>query len=104
MGDYTRDALALLPQLFQAHEVVIMVGGSGMYADAVMYGLDEFPEVDPAIRPQLTAIYQQEGLKSFKTYYGSTIYGITILWISKTHTLDSGFEISLSAGNPTPPF
>ena len=40
-----------------------MVGGSGMYADAVMYGLDEFPEVDPAIRPQLTAIYQQEGIE-----------------------------------------
>ena len=104
VGDYTRDALALLPQLFQEHEVVIMVGGSGMYADAVMYGLDEFPEVDPAIRPQLTAIYQQEELKSFKTYYGSTIYGITILWISKTTSLDSSFRNFLDAGKPTPSF
>ena len=60
VGNYTRDVLALLPKLFSQNEVVILVGGSGLYADAVLYGLDEFPEVDPAIRPQLTAIYQKE--------------------------------------------
>ena len=101
VGDYTRDALALLPQLFQAHEVVIMVGGSGMYADAVMYGLDEFPEVDPAIRPQLTAIYQQEGIEVLQDLFREhDIQHYHIVDKQNPHRLIRALEISLSAGKP----
>ena len=101
VGDYTRDALALLPQLFQAHEVVIMVGGSGMYADAVMYGLDEFPEVDPAIRPQLTAIYQQEGIEVLQDLLREhDIRHYHIVDKQNPHRLIRALEISLSAGKP----
>lgn len=101
VGDYTRDALALLPQLFQEHEVVIMVGGSGMYADAVMYGLDEFPEVDPAIRPQLTAIYQQEGIEVLQDLLREhDIRHYHIVDKQNPHRLIRALEISLSAGKP----
>ena len=101
VGDYTRDALALLPQLFQAHEVVIMVGGSGMYADAVMYGLDEFPEVDPAIRPQLTAIYQQEGIEVLQDLLREhDIRHYHVVDKQNPHRLIRALEISLSAGKP----
>ena len=101
VGDYTRDALALLPQLFQAHEVVIMVGGSGMYADAVMYGLDEFPEVDPAIRPQLTAIYQQEGIEVLQDLLREhDIRHYHVMDKQNPHRLIRALEISLSAGKP----
>ena len=101
VGDYTRDALALLPQLFQEHEVVIMVGGSGMYADAVMYGLDEFPEVDPAIRPQLTSIYQQEGIEVLQDLLREhDIRHYHIVDKQNPHRLIRALEISLSAGKP----
>ena len=101
VGDYTRDALALLPQLFQEHEVVIMVGGSGMYADAVMYGLDEFPEVDPAIRPQLAMIYQQEGIEVLQDLLREhDIRHYHIVDKQNPHRLIRALEISLSAGKP----
>ena len=48
-----------------------MVGGSGMYADAVMYALDEFPEVDPPFSHNSLRFISRKGLKSFKTYLGA---------------------------------
>ena len=49
-GQYERDALALLEELFKSHEVVVMSGGSMLYADAVCKGLDDLPNVPTAIR------------------------------------------------------
>ena len=101
VGDYTRDALTLLPRLFQKHEVVIMVGGSGMYADAVMYGLDEFPEVDPAIRPQLTVIYQQEGIEVLQDLLREhDLRHYQIVDKQNPHRLIRALEVSLSTGKP----
>jgi tRNA dimethylallyltransferase len=42
---------------------MILVGGSGLYVDAVLKGLDEFPEVDPSVRRQLVALLDKEGLE-----------------------------------------
>ncbi len=53
VGDYRRDALKLMRDLFRRHSLLIMVGGSGLYMDAVTRGLDEFPEVAPEIREGL---------------------------------------------------
>ena len=54
VGDFERDALKTLYTLFEKHNVVIMVGGSGLYVDAVLKGFDHFPEVDKSIRENLT--------------------------------------------------
>ena len=43
-----------------------MVGGSGLYADAVMFGLDEFPKVSSKLREQIYQFYQTHGLKSLQ--------------------------------------
>lgn len=61
-GLYERDALALLDELFQTHEVVVMTGGSMLYADAVCYGLDDLPAVPETIRQQVQRNYEQDGL------------------------------------------
>lgn len=61
-GQYERDALALLDQLFRDHEVVVMTGGSMLYADAVCYGLDDLPNVPEEIRKDVQRRYEQEGL------------------------------------------
>lgn len=52
-GQYERDALALLEDLFQTHETIVMTGGSMLYADAVCKGLDDLPSVPPSIRAQV---------------------------------------------------
>lgn len=62
VGDFEREAISLLSELFQKHQVVVMVGGSGLYANAVWYGLDDFPEVDESIRITLNIQYQTQGL------------------------------------------
>lgn len=69
-GQYERDALALLDELFRTHDVLVMTGGSMLYADAVCNGLDDLPTVPAAIREQVTAkgrMANGEGLKWLQT-------------------------------------
>lgn len=63
VGDFERDAIALLDKLFKKHDVVVMVGGSGLYAKAIIDGLDDFPEVDEVIRQELNEAYAQKGIE-----------------------------------------
>lgn len=53
-GQYELDAMELLSELFQKYDDIIMVGGSGLYADALCYGLDDFPAADQELRKTLT--------------------------------------------------
>ena len=62
-GQYERDALALLENLFRTHDVVVMTGGSMLYADAVCHGLDELPAVPAHIRAGVQREYEQRGLE-----------------------------------------
>jgi len=61
-GQYERDAIALLAELFRTHEVVVMSGGSMLYADAVCNGLDDLPTVPADIRAQVQQGYEAHGL------------------------------------------
>lgn len=60
---FEQDALAILNQLYEKHQVVIMTGGSGLFADAVVKGLDDIPEVDPEIRQEIIAEFEEKGLE-----------------------------------------
>lgn len=61
-GQYARDCTALLQQLFQSHERVVMVGGSMMYIDAVCKGLDDIPDVPETLRNEVRKQYAAHGL------------------------------------------
>lgn len=101
VGDFRREALEKLKDLFQEQQTVIMVGGSGLYADAVMQGLDEFPETDPAIRPQLTAIYQQEGIEILQDLLREhDLKHYHVVDRNNPHRLIRALEICLSSGKP----
>lgn len=63
VGAFEKDALKKLETLFKSYDVVIMVGGSGLYVDAVTKGLDDFPKVDSKIRETLNEELQTKGLK-----------------------------------------
>lgn len=62
VGDFEKEAIQTLDSLFKNHETLIMVGGSGLYAKAILQGLDEFPDVDPSIREKLNLRLQEEGI------------------------------------------
>ena len=62
VGDFEKEALNKLDELFNTHEVAIMVGGSGLYVDAVTKGLDDFPEIDTQIRAKLNEELHSKGL------------------------------------------
>ncbi len=62
VGDFEREAIEKLEELFQSHDLVVMVGGSGLYIKAVTEGLDEFPEVDPQIRKNLNKHLEKDGI------------------------------------------
>ncbi|WP_418511898.1 tRNA (adenosine(37)-N6)-dimethylallyltransferase MiaA [Corallibacter sp.] len=66
VGNFEKDAITRLNHLFQTKEIVIMVGGSGLYVDAVTKGLDNFPEVDKSIRTHLNKQLETEGLESLQ--------------------------------------
>ncbi|MEL6152739.1 MAG: tRNA (adenosine(37)-N6)-dimethylallyltransferase MiaA [Bacteroidota bacterium] len=63
-GRFEHDVLALLDQLFTKYDQVLMTGGSGMYLQAACEGLDSMPPVDTALRDQLNARLQQEGVSA----------------------------------------
>ncbi|MDO9152211.1 MAG: tRNA (adenosine(37)-N6)-dimethylallyltransferase MiaA [Paludibacter sp.] len=49
-GQYEQDVILLLTELFKIHDIVMMVGGSMMYIDAVCNGMDDIPTIDAATR------------------------------------------------------
>ncbi len=55
-------AIKKLGSLFEQHDTVIMVGGTGLYIKAFCEGLDEIPEVDGAIRDNVIKNYEEKGL------------------------------------------
>ncbi|TAE90615.1 MAG: tRNA (adenosine(37)-N6)-dimethylallyltransferase MiaA [Bacteroidetes bacterium] len=65
-GDFERDALAKLEQLFTKHDVVIAVGGSGLYVKALVDGLDDMPKADEALRIELNEVYATAGIAALQ--------------------------------------
>lgn len=65
-GDFEIQALQLIEELFKKQDLLIMVGGSGLYIDAVCNGLDDLPDTDLNIREQLKQQLEVEGIESIK--------------------------------------
>lgn len=63
VGDFEQEALAKLDELFQKNNIQIMVGGSGLYVDAVLKGFDDFPNIDDSIRTKINANYDALGIE-----------------------------------------
>ncbi|CAH0157939.1 tRNA dimethylallyltransferase [Pedobacter sp. Bi27] len=65
-GDFEIEGLNILDQIFKKHNLAIMVGGSGLYVNALINGLDEMPDIDLAIRERLNKQFEEEGLSSIQ--------------------------------------
>lgn len=101
VGDFERDALVCLENLFENNPIVVMVGGSGLYVDAVVKGLDKFPEVSPDIRNQLNDELAENGIEVLQrelkekdpTYFEKVD-------IHNPHRLVRALEICRGTGKP----
>lgn len=60
---FEKDAINLIEKLFFKHQFLILTGGSGLFADAVINGLDEMPEIDPEVRKEVIAEFEEKGLE-----------------------------------------
>lgn len=62
-GEYEREALELLDELFAVNPIQVIVGGSGLFAKALLEGFDDIPEVDESLRASLNARFASEGIE-----------------------------------------
>lgn len=63
VGDFEREAIHKLDELFKSNDFAVMVGGSGLYIDAVLKGFDDFPDISPAVRQEIVANYEKLGIE-----------------------------------------
>jgi tRNA dimethylallyltransferase len=98
---YENDALDLLDKLFKNHDLVLLVGGSMLYIDAVCKGIDIMPDADPEIRKTLKEKLEKEGLESLRfqlkkldpDYY----YSVDL---KNPNRIIHALEISIMTGKP----
>lgn len=62
VGDFEKEAVAVLDQLFKENNVAIVVGGSALYEKAITHGLDELPDIPAGVREDLKSEYEEKGL------------------------------------------
>lgn len=62
-GEYEREVIALLDDLFKTKDVVILCGGTGFYINAILNGFDEIPQIDEKIRANLNQQFKDFGIK-----------------------------------------
>jgi tRNA dimethylallyltransferase len=65
-GDFEREAIAKLNELFEIHDVVVAVGGSGLYVKALIEGLDDMPGADEVLRKELNTLFELEGITALQ--------------------------------------
>ena len=101
VGDFEKDAIALLDKLFVKHNIIVMVGGSGLYVDAVTQGLDKFPKVSSNIRETLNNQYKSHGIQPLQKELESVdpVY-FSMVDIHNHHRLIRALEIYRGTGKP----
>ncbi|WP_322550535.1 tRNA (adenosine(37)-N6)-dimethylallyltransferase MiaA [Flavobacterium psychraquaticum] len=107
VGDFEQDALAKLDELFAKNKVQIMVGGSGLYVDAVLKGFDEFPEIDPLVRETINhqfetlgIVYLQEELQKLDSDYYQKLTLENPQTLQNPQRMKRFVEVCLGSGTP----
>ncbi|MCX7954120.1 MAG: tRNA (adenosine(37)-N6)-dimethylallyltransferase MiaA [Bacteroidales bacterium] len=98
---YEKDVLALLDDYFKKNNIAFLVGGSGLYIDAVCYGIDEMPDYDPNLRNYLIKqcnIYGLSWLRKLLLYYDKTTY--QHIDLNNKNRMLRAIEVSILSGKP----
>ncbi|MCC6585013.1 MAG: tRNA (adenosine(37)-N6)-dimethylallyltransferase MiaA [Chitinophagales bacterium] len=62
-GEYEREVIALMDELYKTKDIVILCGGTGFYINAILNGFDEIPQIDEQIRADLNQLYLDAGIE-----------------------------------------
>lgn len=62
VGDYEKEAINCIEELFKTNDYVVLVGGSGLYVNAVLKGFDDFPDIESNVREEVNANYEKLGI------------------------------------------
>lgn len=101
VGKYETEAIALLEKLFQTHEKVILVGGSGLYIDAVCRGFDELPEADEEIRNKINLLLKTDGIEGLqKLLKELDINYYNKVDLQNPQRVSRALEVCLTTGRP----
>lgn len=101
VGDFERDALSKLDDLFQCHNNIVMVGGSGLYMKILCDGIDKFPETTPEIREQLKDDLEHKGIEHLQEELNTLDPGYyNEVDINNTQRVIRALEVCRSSGKP----
>ena len=85
VGDFEKEALLKIEELHENNDYVVLVGGSGLYVDAILKGFDEFPTIDPSTREKVNLNYEKLGIEYLQ---------------SQLELLDPNYFKSITIDNP----
>ncbi len=107
VGDFEKEAIAKLDELFLKNDFVILVGGSGLYVDAILKGFDEFPEIDATIREEVRQNYDTNGivflqnqLKALDLFYFEKLTTENPQTLQNPQRMMRFIEVCLGTGKP----
>ena len=107
VGDFEQEALTKLDELFQKNNIQIMVGGSGLYVDAVLKGFDDFPDIDDSVRTEINAKYDvlgieylQEQLQKLDSEYFQKIQTENPQTLQNPQRMKRFVEVCIGSGKP----
>ena len=100
-GSYAHDARKIIAQLHAQNKPAIICGGSGLYIQALLYGMDQFPTVSESTKNEVEQIFQSGGIEELQnrlkildpTYFSEVD-------VYNPARLRRALEVSLSSGKP----
>jgi tRNA dimethylallyltransferase len=101
VGKFEIEVIALLEKLFQTTNQVIVVGGSGLYIDAICKGFDDLPEADPKTRNEINLLFESKGIEGLQellkkldiNYYHQVD-------LNNPQRLSRALEVCITSGKP----
>lgn len=107
VGDFEKEAIAKIEELFLTNDYVVLVGGSGLYVNAILKGFDDFPEIDATVREMVNAKYEklgigylQEQLKSLDFEYFEKITNENPQTLLNPQRMMRFVEVCIGTGKP----
>lgn len=101
VGIYKEQANKILEAIFKKHKIVIMVGGSGLYADSIVYGINDFPKVKHSVKVKVKSMLESEGMEKLNSMlkkYDPEYYSIVDK--NNPRRVIRALEVCLSSGMP----
>ena len=107
VGDFEKEAIGKIDELFLTNDYVVLVGGSGLYVNAILKGFDEFPEMDPSVREVINTSYEklgigylQEQLQKLDPNYFKTLASENPQTLQNPQRMMRFVEVCIGSGKP----